>query len=83
MISCNMSKTKKEESTKIKKVKIKNVMTFNIEKQCSFCHDLPKFSEKTDSYIKDVLLEHNKARKIRLKKEEFKALVKEIQKRTK
>ncbi len=80
-VACNKSEEKKDiKITKTEKTveKIEKVKEFDLKKNCTMCHDLPKFSELEKSYIEKHLLNHRKLRRIRLEDKDFSLLVKKL-----
>ena len=55
-----------------------NIKVFNIEKECSVCHDLPKFAEKEKDFLDKKLDYHRKQKRITMTQEEYDALKKRI-----
>jgi len=93
IVSCNKNSEKtgfkNAENIKTEKVKVskkvkknvskkKVVKSYDIEKNCSVCHNLPKFEEKEKDYLSKKLDFHRKQKRITLTQEEFEALKKSI-----
>jgi len=70
--------TTKKSAVAEKKIAKKAVKVFNIEKECSMCHDLPKFGEKEKDFLDKKLDFHRKERRITMTQEEYDALKKRI-----
>lgn len=87
--SNNTNKTTQKTTTQVKAIqkvdkKVKKVKKeFNIEKNCSVCHNLPKFSEKEKDYLSQKLDLHRKLRRITLDQKDFDKLKERILKKAK
>ncbi len=89
MFSCgrNQDKTPLNKEAKITvqkvdKAKVKKISkVFNIEKNCTVCHKLPKFSKKDTDYLTKKLDEHRKFRRINLEDNDFNKLKERILKK--
>ena len=77
-VSQKKAETPKATATAKKKTEEKAVKVFNIEKECSVCHDLPKFAEKEKDFLDKKLDYHRKQKRITMTQEEYDALKKRI-----
>jgi hypothetical protein len=94
IFSCSKSKEEKVGGQNIKPIqkkeekgKAQNIepihKVFDIEKNCTVCHNLPKFEEKEKDYLSKKIDEHRKLRRITLNDDEFKKLKERILEKSK